>query len=195
MASKRVSLGKIGDLRQGLTLSRYLDSGGVPRRVLQVANLDGMRVVKRDDRVESMDMTRIKEHEVRPEQVLLSLRGSVLKAAVVPDDMDDAVVSNSLVIFDLDRKKADPYFIAGLLNSEAMQSRVSTLFTGTTIQGIPLSRFKQVQIELPPLEEQSRFAEAFRALANYDAAMREVLRLRDQELKAHLQKFVIREQA
>lgn len=196
MSLRRVQLGELGELRQGLTLSRYLDAHATKtHHILQVANLEGTKVVKHDeDRREGLDETRIGDHIAREGQVLIALRGASLKAAVVPPELEDAVVSSSLVLFMLNRAEADPTFIAGLLSSKAMQARVTPLFTGLTVQGIPLARFKKIEINLPPLDRQQACARAFEAFEQYRQAVVAVLDLRSDELDVHLQNFVIKEQ-
>lgn len=196
MKLRHVQLGEIGELRQGLTLSRYLDPHTSRKHhILQVANLVGTRVKTHDeDRMEGLDEKRVGDHIAREGQVLIALRGASLKAAVVPPDLKDAVVSSSLALFTLNREEAEPAFIAGLLSSKAMQARVAPLFTGLTIQGIPLARFKKIEINLPPLDKQQAFARAFEALEQYRKAAEAVQELRTEELDIQLQHFVIKEQ-
>lgn len=195
MSTTTISLGKLGEVRQGLTLSRYIDAQGPSKRVLQVANLSGGRVrTLEDDRMEHVDDARAQEHYARKDQVLVSLRGSVLKAGVVPEELKDGVISSSLVAMDLDPELADPVFVAGLLGSRAMQRQALPLFTGVTVQGIPLSRFKTIRIELPPLEQQRRYAAAIQALDRYRQKVARVTTLREEELEAHLDGFVVKEQ-
>lgn len=194
MKTTRIQLAQLGEVRQGMTLSRYLDAQGPAKRVLQVANLmDGAVRAREDDRIEHVDEARAREHFARTGQVLISLRGSSLKAGVVPDGLEDAVISSSLVSMDLNEELADPLFVAGLLSSQAMQQQVMPLFTGVTVQGIPLSRFKELEIDLPPLEEQRRQATAMQALTRYQQEVAEVVALRNEELEAHLKGFVVKE--
>lgn len=193
MNTRRIQLGQLGEIRQGLTLSRYIDPQGPEKRILQVANLTGHQVIPRDDdRREHLDEARAQEFYARPGQVLVSLRGSSLKAGVVTGELD-AVVSSSLVAITVNPDLADPFFLAGLLNSQAMEQQVMPLFSGLTVQGIPLSRFKDLAIALPALPQQRQLATAMQALSRYQQETAAIIALRGEELEAHLTTFVIKE--
>lgn len=196
MKSKRIQIGSLGDVRQGLTLNRYIDPQSPERRILQVANLSGPVVVTRhDDRREHLDEARAQEFSAQENQILVSLRGSSLKASVVPAGVN-AVISSSLVSITVGPAKSDliePLFIAALLNSKAMERQVAPLFSGLMVQGIPLSQFKKLTIDLPPIGRQQQIAAALHTLDRYRAEFQQHMDLRQEELEVHLTPFVIQE--
>lgn len=194
MKSRDIKLGQVGTVKQGLTMSRYLDPRGPKKRVLQIANLVSGEVVARpDDRFEQVDEGRAKELYAVPGQVLVSLRGATMKAGVVPDTLTDAVISSSLISIDLKPEIADPHFLAGLLSSQAMQWQIQTLFTGTSVQVLPLSRFKGLQISLPPIAQQRKLAAAMEALNRYERETAQMIALRHEELETYLNEYVVKE--
>jgi restriction endonuclease S subunit len=182
-----VQLSQVGQLTQGLTYRRHVDANAEPIRVLHVADLDDLTANRGNpEREEKLDLRKNQDAQVRPGQVLIALRTSDVKAAVVPEGMDEAVASNSLTVLTVNLEVADPHFIAGLLRSKAMHHRLAPLFSGVTIQGIPLSKFRHVEIDLPPLERQAAFAEAFAAHDAYRRAINNVLSLQSEEIEAQL---------
>ncbi|MFC3833328.1 MULTISPECIES: hypothetical protein [Deinococcus] len=194
MKSKRIPVGKLGTLSQGLTLTRYTSDDGQERRVLQVTNLAGIHVEPKDgDRFETLDEARIGDFLSRTGQVLIALRTSSLKASVVPASLQGAVISNSLTILDVDEAVANPYFVAGLLRSEGMQRTVAPMFTGTAIQGIPLAKFKTIEITLPDLAAQNAIAEAIAAQDAYREQTDKVAALMRERIDATLQPLVTKE--
>ncbi|GGR61565.1 hypothetical protein GCM10008959_24310 [Deinococcus seoulensis] len=196
MNEQTYQLSQLGKLSQGLSFSRYIKEGGQNVRILQVANLDGLDVRPRpEDRQEPLDPERAHAALVHPGQVLIALRTTSLKAAVVPHDLTNAIASNSLTVLEVNPNRADPYFLAGLLRSDVMQRRVAPLFTGVTVQGIPLSRFKDLTVQLPPLDKQRAFVEGFRAIDAYRQEAENVIRLRDEELNAMLRPYALEEHA
>ncbi|AZI44328.1 hypothetical protein EHF33_15690 [Deinococcus psychrotolerans] len=74
-----------------------------------------------------------------------------------------------------------------------MQTQVAPLFTGLTVQGIPLHRFKDIQIQLPPLAVQRDYAAAFQAAADYRETVEKVIALRSESLSARLTAFIVKE--
>lgn len=194
MKSKRVPVGKLGTLSQGLTLTRYTSDDGQERRVLQVTNLAGIHVEPKDgDRFEKFDDARLGDFLTRTGQVLIALRTSALKASVVPDSLQGAVISNSLTILEVDEAVVNPYFIAALLRSEVMQRVVAPMFTGTAIQGIPLAKFKTLEITLPDLATQNAIAEAIAAQDAYREEADKVAALMRERIDATLRPLVTKE--
>ena len=192
MKSKRISIDQLGRFSQGLTLNRYISDAGQERRVLQVTNVSGVHVELKDgDRFEKFDDMRIGDFIAKSGQVLIALRTSTLKASVVPRSLNDAVVSNSLTILDVDETIANPYFVAGLLRSEVMQRTVVPMFTGTTIQGIPLAKFKTLEISLPTLAEQEAIAEAIAAHDDYQVQVSRATTLMSERMEASLRSLVL----
>ena len=192
MKSRRVLISELGKLSQGVTLARYTSDEGQERRVLQVANISGVHVEPKDgDRFEKFDDVRIGDFLARAGQVLIALRTSSLKASVVPHSLSDAVASNSLTVLDVNEAIANPYFVAGLLRSEVMQRAVAPLFTGTTIQGIPLAKFKTIKISLPELAEQNAIAEAIAAHDNYRIQTLKATALMSERIEASLRPLVM----
>ena len=188
--TRTVPIIQVGPLRQGLSVARYVQEQGERLRVLQVANLEGLDVVpKGDDRFETFDAGRVALEKIRPGQVLIALRTTSLKAAVVPEDFEPAVAANGLTALEVNRTTDDPYFIAALLRSETMQRRVMGLYSGETIPGIPLSRFKTLTLTLPDLSVQNAFVEGFRALEAYTTQAQSLEKLRREELEVLLSPY------
>lgn len=191
MKQNLVSLGQVGQLTQGLTYKRHVDPTAEPIRVLHVADLDDLMANRGNpEREERLDLRKNQDARVKAGQVLIALRTSDVKATVVPEGMDEAVASNSLTVFTVNLEIANPQFIAGLLRSKAMQHRLAPLFSGVTIQGIPLSKFRQVELDLPPLERQAAFADAFAAQEAYRRAITTVLSLQTEEIEAQLSPLI-----
>lgn len=183
--TRTIPISQVGPLRQGLSVARYVQEQGERLRILQVANLEGLDVVlKGDDRFETFDVGRVALEKIRPGQVLIALRTSSLKAAVVPEDFEPAVAANGLTALEVNRSTDNPYFIAALLRSETMQRRVME-----TIPSIPLSRFKALTLTLPDLTVQNAFVEAFRALEAYTIQAQSLEKLRREELEVLLSPY------
>lgn len=180
-------LQQVAKISQGFSYSRSLDSSGLSYRILQVANLQGLTVTGQDDdRTEHLDGRKALPFVVRPGQVLVALRTSALKAAVVPVGLDRAVAANSLTILDSDPALVMPEFLAVLLNSQPMQQHVAPFYAGTILPNLPLPDFRRLQIDLPPLENQRVLVQAQLDLNDQQAAFQHLMALHTQEINAYL---------
>lgn len=99
----------------------------------------------------------------------------VAELARVADDRRDAgsPLDPGLIIFRPDRRRLDPWFLAGFLSA---QDNINSATTGTlrsTIQVDP----KRLRVPLLPLEEQRAYGEAFRRVHELRVAAREALKL------------------
>lgn len=180
-------LQRVVKISQGFSYIRSLDADGPSYRILQVANLQGLTVTAlEDDRTEQLDVRKALPFVVRPGQVLVALRTSSLKAAVVPEVLDRAVAANSLTILDPDPTLVTPKFLAVLFNSEAMQRHVAPFYAGTTIPTLPLPDFRRLRITLPSLEDQQVLVQAQLDLNDQQAAFQHLTALHTQEINAYL---------
>lgn len=109
--------------------------------------------------------------EIQPGDVLLTIVGTVGRAAVVPDSMTQFTVQRSVAVLKPKHDRALPRFLMYALQHrlEALQSQSQ----GVAQKGIYLKALNSFPIELPLLEEQQRIVgvldEAFAAIATATA--------------------------
>ncbi|MFC4454082.1 hypothetical protein [Deinococcus sonorensis] len=185
-----VSLAEIGVLVQGLTYKRHVDPTAPRVRLLQVTDLDSLDAADEQGRSEHLDLRKNRDALVRPGQVLIALRTSDVRTAVVPEQIGDAVATNGLMVLTVNPDVADPHFIAGLLRSDAMRRYLAPMFSGTAVQSIPLSTLRDVRINLPSLQRQADYAAAFAARDNYRRAVDAVLALQTEAIEARLSALI-----
>ncbi|AZI45367.1 restriction endonuclease subunit S (plasmid) [Deinococcus psychrotolerans] len=190
MKSIVLPLSEVGVLVQGLTYKRYVDPDAPSVRLLQVTDLDNLQPQSNTGRSEHLDLRKNRDALVRPGQVLIAMRTNDIKTAVVPAKLDNAVATNGLTVLTVDPAIADPHFMAGLLRSQAMRTYLAPLFSGQTVQGISLSKFRNVKITLPPLKRQVAYAAAFAAQDTYRNAVESVIALQTEALEMRLSTLI-----
>lgn len=108
--------------------------------------------------------SKTKNQWLRTGDLVISKNGAPFKIAVADIPEDRKVLANgNLYILRLDPEKADPYYVAAFLASEDGKEVMGREVVGTAIPNLPLSNLKRMQIALPPLEEQKRIGELYRA--------------------------------
>ena len=120
---------------------------------------------------------KLEKHCISDGDVLLSKNGAPFKVAVaeVPDNTK-LLANGNLYIIRVNRDLVDPYYLAAFLGSNKGMEVLSAAVVGVTIPSIPLRTLKDVQVPVPPLDEQRK------TVAEYQAKLDEirVLKMRAQ---------------
>jgi hypothetical protein len=86
--------------------------------------------------------------------VLFSLTGTIGKTAVVPKELDGAVVSSQLAIIRPDERVAVSGFLARILASKKVKEQIKRFQTGAIIEHISIKDLRELLISLPSVEDQ-----------------------------------------
>ncbi|WP_030739862.1 N-6 DNA methylase [Streptomyces sp. NRRL S-31] len=110
-----------------------------------------------------------------PGDVVVPVLGGGSVARVVDEATRGAALGRNLVLLRPDRTALDPWFLAGFLRGTANNRQASSYASTAT-------RLDVRRLHLPrlPLEEQRRYGERFRALDEFERALRHASRLGEQ---------------
>ncbi|MEU2228004.1 N-6 DNA methylase [Streptomyces sp. NPDC018347] len=110
-----------------------------------------------------------------PGDVVVPVLGGGSVARVVDEATRGAALGRNLVLLRPDRTALDPWFLAGFLRGTANNRQASSYASTAT-------RLDVRRLHLPrlPLEEQRRYGERFRALDEFERALRHTSRLGEQ---------------
>ncbi|MER5477105.1 N-6 DNA methylase [Streptomyces sp. NPDC002734] len=114
------------------------------------------------------------EHTVvtRAGDVVLPVLGGEPVARVVDDEAAGAVLGRNLVLLRPDPDTLDPWFLAGFLRGTANQRRASSFASTATRLDV-----RRLRVPRLPLEDQRRYGDRFRALDEFEAALRQAAAL------------------
>lgn len=101
---------------------------------------------------------------IKDGNLIVSKMGRPFKVAVAKVEQGKTLLGNgSLFIIEIDRAKADPYYIQAFFESERGTAMLQRFCLASVMPSISLGRLKEIKIPLPSLDEQKKIADRFRA--------------------------------
>ncbi|MEW2300436.1 N-6 DNA methylase [Streptomyces sp. NPDC006655] len=110
-----------------------------------------------------------------PGDVVVPVLGGGSVARVIDDATAGAALGRNLVLLRPDRTALDPWFLAGFLRGSANNRQASSYASTATRLDV-----RRLQLPRLPLEEQRRYGARFRALDEFERALRHTSRLGEQ---------------
>ena len=98
---------------------------------------------------------KMKRYTVYPGDVLISVMGTVGRAAVVPDGVTPGIINPRLVRYRFCHKRLMPQFVQKLLLSTQYQNRLREASQGSTMEGLNMVILGDLPLVLPSLTEQN----------------------------------------
>jgi hypothetical protein len=187
--TENVRLHEIASVASGSAVNR----GRQDARAVMVGHLDGSGNLPQALPVVGSPPGGI-ESQLRPGDIVMSLRGMTNYAAVVePEDLVDAPLFATLdlaVIGVRDRQQVEPRYIATFLNLPSTQQQLGVHRSGTAALRLPLPALRELRTPIPSLERQH----AIVALADASAAEQQLSR-RIAQLRLNLLNELLRRAA
>ena len=171
------SLSAISDeLRDGpfgsnLKSSHYVESGV---RVIRLQNI-GVGEMRNDDLafISEEHFASLPHNHCQPGDVIIGTMGDPnLRACIVPLALARALNKADCILMRGDRTKVDASYVCWFLNNPSTVSMALRLVRGQTRGRISLGRMKNLQITLPPLDIQHRFAAIVESVEQQKASQR-----------------------
>jgi hypothetical protein len=121
----------------------------------------------------------VERYVLQPGDVLLSVRGTRLKVAVVPEELAGAVATATLAVIRIRDDALLPDVLVAYLRSSAGQAQLSSRARSATGQIALTARdIREVEVPLPPTDTQRRIAALARELDAYETAAAEAIQRR-----------------
>jgi type I restriction enzyme S subunit len=102
------------------------------------------------------------QQRLRAGDVLVSIRGTLLKTAIVCQSHEGALASANLVIFRPKPHMILPEVLQAVFLSEVVRTEILGETTGAVIKGLQIGTLKKVKLTLPPISSQEALATLLR---------------------------------
>jgi restriction endonuclease S subunit len=180
--NKSLQVKKLQDIvairKKGLS-SYYLQGNDVKVPMINIKDIqEGEINPKTVDYVSVRKTDILDKSRVLTGDVVISIRGSNFKVAVVDDSSSNFVISSNLIALTLSNEII-PEVLAAYFESSEGQNKLQSLAAGETIKGLSLKSLLEVEIPIPSLEVQENLSQYLKLLNDYKRISREELDLRD----------------
>jgi type I restriction enzyme S subunit len=102
---------------------------------------------------------KLKNYRIFPEDVIVTIMGTVGRSAVIPKNIPLAINTKHLAAITFDKKKANPIFMSYAIHSSPfIINQFINRNRGAIMSGLNLGIIKDTQINKPPVELQNQFA-------------------------------------
>ncbi len=162
---------KDGPFGSNLKTSHYVEKGV---RVIRLQNI-GVGEMLNDDRafISEEHFASLPRNHCTPGDVIIGTMGDPnLRACIVPAALQRALNKADCILMRVDMSKVDANYVCWLLNNPGIVSMALRLVRGQTRGRISLGRLKSLQIYLPPIDLQHRFAAIVEAVEQQRASQR-----------------------
>ena len=156
---------RMGPFGSNLKTSELLDSGKI--KTLWIENIVNNEFTwKYQKFITEKKYEELKSFTVKPNDILITMMGTLGRVAIVPDNIGTAIISSHLLKISLDQKKANYLFLYYILKSHFVFRQIIKESRGLVMGGLNTGIIKNLHILIPPLPEQQKIATI---LSNIDA--------------------------
>ncbi|MBF0417614.1 MAG: restriction endonuclease subunit S, partial [Magnetococcales bacterium] len=114
----------------------------------------------------------LKRYTVKPNDVLITIMGTTGRSAVVPDSIPTAISTKHLATITVDRELAHPEFISNAIHRHpGILRQIAVANRGAIMSGLNLGIIKSLELHVPPLPLQLKFASAVQTIRNLEEKM------------------------
>jgi type I restriction enzyme, S subunit len=159
-----VSIKRLGELAETITkgttptsLGMNFAEGGIA--FLRVQNIEHGKVFFEKETLHIDEKTHriLKRSQIRARDILVTIAGSIGRAAIVPDNAPDLNCNQAVAIVRIQDKVFHPYLRLWLESEDAQTQMRGATVTGT-ISNLSLTQLGNLQVPLPPIAQQKRIA-------------------------------------
>lgn len=167
MAAQLIKIQDIADVMPGLSIKRRTeDEPNGSYQVLLARHLSGRLEYSytREDQLRmDVDAKRIEKYLVSQGDVLFVSRGSSNYAGAVTQIPECTIASSAFFIL-RPKFQVDPVYLAWCINQPPIRAAIAAVRTGAASPIVQRTVFEQIEIPVPPLEQQQVIAELARAM-------------------------------
>ena len=164
---REVKLDELAEVKGGKRLpkGKLLTTSKTKHPYIRITDFDGFKInLNNIQYVEEDVQPSIARYIVNSGDIILSNVGTLGLSAIVPPELDNANLTENCVKIILNKSEVNNKFLYYQLISPEMQDLIVGLDVGSTQPKLPMYNIKNMDIVLPPLEEQKAIAEVLSSL-------------------------------
>jgi hypothetical protein len=160
MSNRVFHLDELVEISQGITLSRYRNHEGVQERIVNARNLDQL-YIKGELSLEQLNVSNLAQYQLKTDDVVITIRGTPIKAAVVTAEVADSLAGQNLAVL-RPKENINPVYLAVVLCSKWLERSLTMLYgQSSATQLISIAQLRKLKIPLPDLATQEKIAQLF----------------------------------
>ena len=101
----------------------------------------------------------LERYTVRPGDVMITIMGTTGRSAVVPDDIPPSITTKHIATITVDRRQVHPDYLSNAIHRDSgVLRKLRSRNRGSIMEGLNLGLIRELEIRVPPLALQERFA-------------------------------------
>lgn len=177
---------KCGPFGTQLSKSEYLEFG-VP--IWGIPQVNSLFIKKPTEYISKQKAQYLKQYSVLPRDIIMSRKGNVGKCAIYPDNWETGILHSDVLRIRCDVDQISPVFLAWQFRiSRRLESQVNDVSSGAIMQGINVSKLKNIKPIVPPIILQNEFEDRIKIIENQKQQAQESLEKSELLFQSLLQK-------
>jgi len=100
----------------------------------------------------------LEKYKVNPEEIIMSMMGTVGRVSIIPEDIGNAIISSHLCILRVNKKCMIPeFFHCAFCEDDNIQFQIDGIHNGSIMKGFNLKIVKAFEIKCPEIDKQKEF--------------------------------------
>lgn len=181
-------LSEFADIKRGLQLSKNdMGNSKNPENnsyyFIKISDIND-DTIEFNEEIKNLSDNKIQSYELKPNDILISARGTLIKIAIYDEGMPQSVFSGNILLIRV-KPSYNPYFLKFYLNSSKGRELISSMQGGSTIVALNPNKLKDMLVPDISLEKQNALAERIQSNeTTYKQRIEQAKNIYDQNLKA-----------
>lgn len=193
MENNMKTLSEVADIKRGLQLSKIDMENSEKLPIINTYNYIKISDINNDtieidkdktEQINNLAESKISSYELKPNDILISARGTLIKIAIFKESMDKSVFSGNVLLIRV-KPNYNPHFLKFYLNSPKGQEIIASMQGGSTITSLNPNKLKEMPVPNITLEEQNILAERIKSNEEtYKQRIEQAKKIYDQNISA-----------
>jgi type I restriction enzyme, S subunit len=127
---------------------------------------------------------------VQPNDVLVTVMGTIGRVAVVPEEIEPGIINPRLVKYVVRQKYILPYFFVWVFRSKAGEAQLSEMAQGVTMDGLNLTVLSDLWMPVPSLDEQNNIVTYIDKITGENNQLQNVVKRQIEKLQEYRRSLI-----